>query len=320
MQHLYRLLKLSLCFILVAAFAGCGGGGGANPSTPSGPGNTGITLSNATEVAAKAMQGQTIPDSASSATVGGSLLSIPKLAGSQVLKSISGTQLAPIFNCDTGSVTEPVNGSLSGTITFTNCAMGGYVLNGEIGFSGSVTLSGYAISTTYTNLTYSSGGSVLATFNGDQTYAFAVATNTFTVSGTSFTVQTSSDTATMTNYSFGSSVDLSGNRTLTIEYTVSSSLFGGQVIVTTNSLEGGLPFVTAAGDPYPHTGSLVVIGANNTRVRASANGDGTATGTVTIETDLTTGALATPGGDGIYESINTTTWSEFDLLGVFTVF
>ena len=77
---------------------------------------------------------------------------------------------------------------------------------------------------------------------------------------------------------------------------------GGSISVSTSS-----PILQNVADPYPYAGVLVLTGANNTKVRVTAMGDGSPTGIVRIEYDID----GTPG----YENFEDLTWAELDAVG-----
>ena len=66
----------------------------------------------------------------------------------------------------------------------------------------------------------------------------------------------------------------------------SKNLSRSYTTVSTSPAEGGATIMQSVSDPYSYVESLVLIGANNTRVRVTAMGDGAPTGLVRIEYDV----------------------------------
>ena len=113
------------------------------------------------------------------------------------------------------------------------------------------------------------------------------------------------ETISLANYSNTSITDLnSAEVSVSFHYVVSSNLLGGTLIVTTNPDEGGSALVRNFSQPYPYSGTIIVIGADNQRARLSISG-GMPTDTVTIEYAL--------DGDGVYnDGMDVLSWSDFE--------
>lgn len=301
----------------------CGGGGGTDGGSQGGGASEPspsiqLTQSNGAQVAATAMEADTAAESGyglsplsvgsdtanASTSIAGVTRAIVNLIkpGNQI-----STQVHEDY-CDTGSITAPHDTSV-GTITFNNCEVADMYFNGSVDFSVSET----TISLTYRNFTISTVSELLATFNGDllvQDISTASA-DALRLSGSAFLFESADDNVAMYSFVLEVSIDGSGNVTESFTYTVESNLLGGTVKVTTSPGEGGAPLQYYAGDDYPYSGAVVVIGASNSRVRISAQGSGEPSAAILIEFDQ--------NGDGFYEAVLTPSinWSQFDQLSDF---
>lgn len=93
----------------------------------------------------------------------------------------------------------------------------------------------------------------------------------------------------------------SGAATDTVTLTYASTEIGGSVTVTTS-----MPFQTAGGRDFPHTGALEIVGASGGKITVTVLGDETGPSPqVRIELD--------EDGDGSFEATLTTDWP--DLVG-----
>lgn len=310
----FRHPLLVLFLLMLSACGGGSGDGGSPGGGTNGPQSTvQINVSNAATVASTSMS----EDSVTSNTAGVSLFSTAQTNSNtlklteftrQVLRlDQRGTVQPQLFEsfCESGSVSEPSPGSTSGTITFTDCVAGGVTINGSLDYSISGDQNNFTATASYSAFTFSDGTDVV-TIDASLTITYSDngTTETATVSIPEFLVTMGGEYVRLFNYTETEITDSAWNTTTSVDYMFDSSLIGGVVRVTTNPAEGGQPIQQDFADPFPHTGSVVVIGLNS-RVRVSANGDGSYTGTVIIEVDA--------NGDAVYEDMFTMSWLDFAL-------
>lgn len=302
---------LGVLFILVSACGGSGSGssGGNNPQP-----TVQLNSGNAAEIASSSISA----DSVASAPGGIAAFSVGQQSTDaqtlteftrRLLRLDQAQNLQPqIFTelCVSGYVDEPAPDATSGTFTFYDCVIDGLTINGSMSFSFSGDANNYSVSATYSDFTFDDGVDA-ATIDATLSISVSVIgdTETASISIQNFSVTVNSDYVHLYGYTAIETTDSIGNTTVSMSYTIESSLIGGVVLVTTDPAEGGQPIQQDFADPYPHSGSVVIIGMNS-RVRVSANGDGSASGTVTIEVDA--------NGDGIYEDLIIMNWLEFTLL------
>jgi hypothetical protein len=310
-------MKKLLVIALLSTISACGGGGGggsAGSAVTSPQPTLQIDSTNAAQVASTSKSSDTVTSS-----VGG--LSIYTV-GQPTNNAITLTdftrqvfqldqrqnlqpQVTPVY-CQTGSV-SPIPNSTSGEITFTDCNTGQEVLNGKISFSYSGNSTNFTVSVTYTNFSFVGGGKT-ATVNATLTISYSsTSTGTIIKSNVStFNLEINSDYVRLYNFSLTESSSSSGTIIATdFDYTFESSFINGIVRVTTDPSEGGQTLMQNASDPFPYSGSFVVIGANS-RVKVTANNDGLASGSITIDVDT--------NGDGVYDQTSTQTWGDFSVL------
>jgi hypothetical protein len=301
---------------LVLSVSACGGGG---DNSSSGSGSSGapapsvaLTTSNSDQVASTAGSGDSVTSSATnlvSLNAGQSTtntLSLNKFA-TRILNLASSNSLQPLATCSSGSVTTQNSSTTSGTVTFNKCVgfVAGTTIDGSVTFSltGDVNAD-FTATMSFNSLVITSGGNTV-TIDVSITIVNTLAGNVQTtkVSYDLFKVKYNTDYVNIYNYQSTVTYDNSSlDYTITWDYTFDSSLINGAVKVTTET-----PIAGNDNNPYPYTGSMIFTGANNSHVRVSTNNStGQPDALVQIEVDA--------DGDGVYESIKTMPWSQFDSL------
>jgi len=302
----------------------CGGGGGSSPSASPYTGITTaavITSTNANNIARSSYQGGDTstafvgPLSAStSETQNVSTASPPKvLSIVQVLKEISGKACSQRFT--SGRVAPRAVVSESGTL---NDGYGGSVsyslsVNDQTGaFTGSFTASNYhgdgggTISGAMTvSGTYNIPSDVFDNINFTlSSVTVTDASSSVTVSGSVVLLNGNPTTGTVTLYltdNVTGKTDWIENFTINVteglgyaDATLSGKFYlhdYGFVVISTST-----PFRFLAGNTYPSSGTMIVTGASNGRVKL----------TVVNSTSYTVGVDA--NGDGTYETSSSHTW------------
>jgi hypothetical protein len=204
-----------------------------------------------------------------------------------------------------GSITiDAADNGLSATLTFNACSdFAGQSINGSITASGiSAATDGSSFSATYTmNITFIQTGFATLSMVGNFTLSETCTPGTFncttTFSGSSLGTQEGNEVWFITNFSITEAVT-SASTTVTASYTVLSSVLGGALTVNTTT-----PLVTLAGALHPHTGVILITGANS-RVRVTVNNSGSTTSAVTVALDA--------NGDNIFESSNSYSWAQLE--------
>jgi len=316
-----RLLAVPL---LAFSLMACGGGGGSSPSASPYTGITTaavITSTNANNIARSSYQGGDTstafvgPLSAStSETQNVSTASPPKvLSIVQVLKEISGKACSQRFT--SGRVAPRAVVSESGTL---NDGYGGSVsyslsVNDQTGaFTGSFTASNYhgdgggTISGAMTvSGTYNIPSDVFDNINFTlSSVTVTDASSSVTVSGSVVLLNGNPTTGTVTLYltdNVTGKTDWIENFTINVteglgyaDATLSGKFYlhdYGFVVISTST-----PFRFLAGNTYPSSGTMIVTGASNGRVKL----------TVVNSTSYTVGVDA--NGDGTYETSSSHTW------------
>lgn len=320
-----------VCLGLVA----CGGGGGGSPPAAAGPVVTAanyVTVAQETLNAANFLDGSTnlfsgavtgVQASGSAPLLRFGIAQLPRLNGwlSGAQQQLTGVVQSQSFACPAGgtmmvSVNDANNNSAldagdSFTLTMSNCAADGEVLNGVMGInvssvSGDLTTNVFSLgaSMTFANLSATSATtSTTGNGNGSMTMVFTSrALNDYSIALTlpSFSATTtyggSTNTVTLTNCAVSEIVSPVGtgfSSADSVSGGITSSAFGNQsVTIATIS-----PFVTASTDLYPASGQFVVTDAANRKVRMTASN---AT-TVLIEADA--------DANGSYELSISKQWS-----------
>lgn len=189
-------------------------------------------------------------------------------------------------------------------LSFTNCVDQGETLNGQVTIS-NLQLTGDPASTNYSlsatisiNLTVVDSVDTVS-LNGAFNITMAEAGNvlTMSISSSSLTMTDNGETLTVGNFTVTFTENFgTGAYTIAFDGPVTSTDLGGTVVVdTTQPFAGG-------GTANPTSGSMTILGANNTRVVVTVVG----VNSVQLQVDA--------NGDGTLESTQTTTWSALSLL------
>jgi len=311
-----KLVSLFLTITLTISLAACGGSDSKSNSTPVEPTAT-ITNSDQAAAAISAPESEQFASSSLSGSASGA---VPFAFGlsegisrglfqPRTTDGSPGMQLVPESFCATGSISTPPAGSNSGTVTFNNCEIGGFGLfyNGSISFNVIANSNSFIVTFTYDNFTVSDSTKVLVSIDGGISMEFSFANDvwTTTVATVEITITIDGESVTIADYSISTIVDFnSGDAIIDYHYAVTSDAIGGTVIVTTRASEGGSSIRISSSQPYPYAGMIIIIGADNDRIRVSING-GMPNDTVVVEYAL--------DGDGIYDDgIDVYTWPEFE--------
>ena len=332
-----RAVALTTTFALTACGGGGGGGTSGGAPTPSGPQAVVITDTNAKPVGANALdtaQNTSATRGATGLPVGvtvdsGSAPLLQVIAEAARFAATTGATALPVaiglsqtVQCTfggtmtiSGRAANPQAGLFAGdalTISTSNCALstGGSTatMNGQMTMtvmSGSITGIPFhvVVTTTAANLSVTSSG-ITAVANGDVTLdwtANSATSQTLIATGTTMstreTINATAHTNTMRN--FTQQVTISGSTlTGTVSGTVetdSSRLGSGTVSYTISTPTA----VVWNGTTRAATaGAIKVVGANNSQLLLTINGDGS----VTIQVDA--------NGDGTYEKVVTSTVGE----------
>lgn len=304
-----------LTIIISFSMASCGGGDDAGNASA-----TGNQVQPTAQITNIQQSASAISAPASqrmaSGFLGGSLSSVTPLqfAGSvtgglfQLNPSSLTMQLVDTNFCITGSVSFPAEAATSGAIVFNICqiAGSGLIINGLINFNATQSDSGINLSVNYDNFTIADASQTLVSLSG--TFSMILSfdgNNRSTTVADSFNVMVDGEVVQIDDYmnSIFFTFDASEN-TVSFNYAVTSSLLGGTLIVTTDPAEGGAPLVQNTSDFFPYTGIIIIIGADNDRVRITING-GLATDSVVFEYAL--------DGDGVYDDgMESISWSDFE--------
>ena len=318
-------LRLLAVTLLASSLIACGGGGGGS-SSGSSP-YTGITTAavitstNADNIARSSYQGGDTstafvgPLSAStSETLNVSTASPPKVYSIvQALKEISGKACAQRFTA--GRVAPKAVVSASGTLT------DGY--GGSVSYSLSVDDQTGAFTGSFSASNYhgDGGGTISGTMTVSGSYNIAAdvfdsidftlssvtvtdTSSSVTVSGSIVLLNGNPATSTVTLYmtdNVTGKTDWIENFTINVteglgyaEATLSGTIYlhdYGFVVISTST-----PFRFLAGNSYPSSGTMIVTGASNGRVKLTVNNS--TSYTVDVDAD----------GDGTYETSSSHTW------------
>ena len=315
-----RYLSLLAALPALVLLNACGGGGESNSGPPA---SVALNSSNGQYAADAAMDVVNSSDTSSSIGVfnaidsqsGGKYglmeLTRDMLQHSHIGQSNTQPGQAVVQSgfCDNepdGYIDVTTSGTNSGSAMFSNCQLGDVYINGGMSL---IISSDTAVSTvgsmTFNNLSASDIAGVLFTINGS--INFTETSNSMTISGNVLSISMGGEVMSMFNFNIYTSSSAGVDATIIYNLTVSSNVMGGSITVSTSPSEGGATIMQNVGDPYPYAGSLVLIGANNTRVRVTAMGDGSPTGIVRVEYDI----------DGMpnYETFEDLTWAELDAAG-----
>ncbi|MEN8166123.1 MAG: hypothetical protein ABFR65_01435 [Pseudomonadota bacterium] len=340
MKFARSYLSVLSVVLTVLLFTACGGGGDDSSVVTDTTTGVSITPTNAKAISAKAVssvdtvEGSTtaadfvtgvsisLPDSGFTypELVLRQLERLPTLASQSDTGSVTGAVTSETFDCtDGGTVTltadvvDPNALTVGDTITvsYNNCTESGVVLNGAMSITMTEvtgTLDGippYALGfkVIFTSLSMSDG-SLVVTTDGDMSMRLSddgTGNESLLLSGNAFTTSTADVVESMTNYRYDFEVNsISGAYSLDMQGTINSTEIGGSVsFVTLETFTGNDFGVT----DNPTAGVLLITGIDNSQARVTAQPDGT---NVQIEVDA--------DGDGMFETIIMTTWTELESL------
>jgi hypothetical protein len=229
-------------------------------------------------------------------------------ADSSVVKPAAVGSIAQ--NCDSGTMSGSFNDadndqtlSTGDTISMTanSCTFGGVTMNGSLSIT-DVVVSGDELTPPYsmqfklqaTNFSVSSGGEVVV-LNGGGTIGESSNDGinfTSTFSGIGIQLAAGGDSLVLTNYNIQEIENqATGEHTLSINATISSSTMGGSVIVTTDVA------LTSVGASDPDAGQITCVGEGNTSV------------TVIVIDSLNVQLDVDENGDGTVDQTLFATWS-----------
>ena len=324
-----RKIFVSLLAMGMTALLGaCGGGGGGevwNYSPPVGTAPTtpiAIDTTNSLDVASEAFTSFAASQAGTAFTPSQSgAATSPVVSGVETTSNVSvldvTRKLLEIYNpgepqivsgatavCDEGTtITYPDSGL--GIYSFNSCILGDIVLDGQIRFSGTVTAEGFTGSLIYNQLTVSDAVtdlellSIHGQINIVESNINGVLSGTY--SGELLAITFGNEVIDLADFNFSFSIDIAaGINTVSLNYTINSTLLNGSIIVSTAS-----DFLYYVGEDYPYDGQMVITGENNSKVKLTVvnGGTGSIFDNVTIETD--------EDGNGIYESgLTTLTWGD----------
>ena len=173
-----------------------------------------------------------------------------------------------------GDVTAFQNDTLSAgnsiTVSFNSCIEGGTTLNGSMSLTVNSAVGDYVTPSGIWELGYTisfnqlsfDGTSLLMHGGMSFTAGENVSGDEYTnVYGTSLFVMSGAQQALMTNFDMSASINTLGDTTVDSDYTYAGTDIGGSINVTTS-----VPFETAFGETYPHTGSMVIVGASGAKI------------------------------------------------------
>jgi hypothetical protein len=303
-----NIVRCGIALVVIGLF-GCGGGGGGGDggAAPTGGGGGGgitqpssapvaITSTNSQKAAEVAVEPALSGVNVLATATGVETTTASPARLTQVLRSAVRPLRAPLtvvgvvqtLACSlSGSISiDAADNGSSATLTFNACSdLAGQSINGSITASGiSAAPDGSSFSATYTmNITFIQSGFATLRMVGNFSLSESCTPGTFncttTFSGSSLGTQEGAEIWFIANFSITEAVT-TASTTVTANYTVLSSVLGGALTVTTPT-----PLVTLAGALHPHTGVILITGANNSRVRVTVNSSGTASNAVTVALD-----------------------------------
>lgn len=265
--------RLGLTLMVTAL--GCGGGGSAS--------KLGITDDNAPEVASEAViTGQAANNTAnpmSAAAVARLNSGAIRHVGAAVRAPADGEAACAI----SGSSTTTTSGQTSAKIVFAHCDDGdGKVLDGTLGYTIDTGSSSSALAFAVdVDLTVTEGNLVFEEHGGYKMTLTITLTGSrleeFELTGDGLDLTLSEggavrDQLTMSSFDFHTTVDVvAGQGTESsseVDYDIDSSRLGGSIsVTTTNTMK------QRDESHYPYTGTVVVTGANATRLEITIHGD-----------------------------------------------
>jgi hypothetical protein len=302
-----------------AAPSGGGGGGGGGAGSPSQPPSTPVAISStnqqkAAEVAIEpALSGLNVLGSATAVqTTSASqprLMQVLHAATNPLRERLGSGQVVlgvvQTINCSvSGSITiDAADSGTSATTTFNACSfVAGSTMTGSITVSGISVGANNSISGSYTiDVTFVESGQptfrIVGNFSISETCPTS-STCTTIFSGSSLGTQEGTETWFISNFSITETVT-SNVTEVTASYTVSSSVLGGSVTVSTLA-----PIQTFTGSVYPSLGQILVTGAGS-RVRVTIlSSNPSNTMAVRVELDAT--------NDGTFETTTHYSWTQLE--------
>jgi hypothetical protein len=196
------------------------------------------------------------------------------------------------------------------TVTFASCTDAGITINGSFMLSNILgTAPGNFSASVSINLSITASGFAGENFSGSfsisvSTTTTTPTTTTITLTGTNISRQIGTDAELLRSFTFTAVIDSTNNETDTVAFNYASTKIGGSVTVSTS-----VAFQTSSTSSFPHTGTLIIVGApammgaNNSTIRVTVLGDETLVGTqVTIELDA--------NGSGTFGSPVNYSWTQ----------
>jgi hypothetical protein len=301
-----------------ALLVACGGGGGSSGETAQAQ-RVVITQSNATPVAAEAIDAGGAGSGASGSLTGVqvSSTSAPVSAmtalANAVQRGLNTTAPSALVGatvtqaCSGGGSITISSSNTQASLTFNSCVEGGATATGTLSVtlvSGN-TATQFVADATASNFTITSAG-LGERLNGTMRVSFDETSSThalITITSSSLLFDrllngTARATRTLTNYHYDIDTTIAtGSSSQTFSYTVSGSFPGfGTVSFDAQTTQ---PIITLSGAVHPSSGAGKVTGANGTSVTVTVISTG-----VRLDIDST--------GDGVTEATLTRTWAELD--------
>ncbi len=325
--------QLALTFCAVAALAACGGGGGSGPD-PTVPTAT-LNSANQTIAAqdtsssaylplmgAQTLTGaQTLDESVLFVVARNQLDKLPGyIASAKANSTLTGVVQSQTMACRFGGTLTASasdvdnNGELSSgdsvSITANNCVEAEGTLTGSLSFgvnrfSGTfgsnnfngdftMTFSGFNVSASQFSAGANGALTLVLSASGANTLSASVSTSSLAVSGTYAGVTRS---RTLANYSATSSRTPDASYGYLTRYTLSGTVSSSALSSQAVSFATTTPFVSRPSDAYPSSGTMLITGAANTKVRVTAQ----SASQVKLELDA--------NGDDVYELSTTLNWN-----------
>ncbi|VAW98426.1 hypothetical protein MNBD_GAMMA22-2501 [hydrothermal vent metagenome] len=182
-------------------------------------------------------------------------------------------------------------------ISYVACVEGNTSTTGTVSFdvTGTIAFTDLQITDNTSNITVTLNGSATVIISSD----VATGENTFTFKGTLLSVKKELDVVNLQNFNVTQITNINTQIiTLTIDYSLSSSLIVGSLNVETIN-----PFKTTIGMAYPFAGQLVVTAAQGSKVRLTVNSD-IGNNAITLDID--------PDGTGYDPTLSQPySWEEF---------
>jgi hypothetical protein len=302
-----------------ALLVACGGGGGGSSSETAQAQRVVITQSNATPVAAEAIDAGGAGSGASGSLTGVqvSSTSAPVSAmtalANAVQRGLNTTAPSALVGatvtqaCGGGGSITISSSNTQASLTFNSCVENGATATGTLSVtlvSGNTAIQ-FVADATASNFTITSAG-LGERLNGTMRVSFDETSSThalITITSSSLLFDrllngTARATRTLTNYNYYIDTTIAtGSSSQTFSYTVSGSFPGfGTVSFDAQTTQ---PIITLSGAVHPSSGAGKVTGANGTSVTVTVISTG-------VRLDIDT------NGDGVTDATLTRTWAELD--------